>query len=143
MEQSKKQLNCASLAKYGQETVQEIVERTKNIFQHNPTDIKQQMNTIKSLFDRLRLIYQKLNELLQENRLDYTEAESLVPYKDATSLKKYETDSYKRACHERDDLMKQVNGKNEQIKEVVHLMRKTIFEINNMLAMANRKGGGI
>lgn len=136
-------MNFVSLAKYGQETVHEIVEKTQNIFQQKPIDIKQQMNAIKSLFDRLKLIYHKLNEFLQENRLDYTEAESLVPYKDAIPVKKYETEVYKKLCMERDDLKKQVTAKSEQIKEAMHVMRKTIFDVNNMLAMANKKGGGV
>lgn len=137
----KKQLNYASLARYGQDTVQEIIAKAKNLFHVIQTyksiyEVKQERDAIKLLFGKLRLIYQRLNDFLQENRMDYTDVESMVPYKDGTP-KSDETKVYKLACKERDELRKEVCARGEQIKEIINSMRTIIFEINNMMAMTD------
>lgn len=139
----KKELNHVSLAKYGQETVHEITDKAQQLFHsiHSSqklTVIQARQREIKTLFERLRRIYKRLSKFLQENRMEYIEVESLVPYNDGNPRQdhwKYNSEIYKVATKEREELQKQVSLKNQEIKESVDLMRKTIFEINNMLAM--------
>ncbi|XP_068626754.1 mediator of RNA polymerase II transcription subunit 30-like [Battus philenor] len=151
-----KEFNTASLCKFGQETVQDIVSRTQDVFQtlkaiqppngtqhgENASNDKkaktqEQLRTIRLLFKRLRLIYEKCNETCQG--MEYTHMESLIPLKDEADNKTLDerrsTESYKQALQENKVLTEQVVLKNKQLKEVITNLRTIIWEINVMLTM--------
>ncbi|KAJ8735376.1 hypothetical protein PYW07_006996 [Mythimna separata] len=151
-----KEFNTASLCKFGQETVQDIVSRTQDVFQtlkaiqppngtHNGENasndkkakMQEQLRTIRLLFKRLRLIYEKCNETCQG--MEYTHMESLIPLKDEAENKALDerrnTESYRLALEENRELTEQVVLKNKQLKEVITNLRTIIWEINVMLTM--------
>ncbi|CAK1544509.1 unnamed protein product [Leptosia nina] len=151
-----KDFNTASLCKFGQETVQDIVSRTQEVFQtlkaiqppngtqhgenasnDKKTKMQEQLRTIRLLFKRLRLIYEKCNETCQG--MEYTHMESLIPIKDEADNKALEerrnTEAYRTALDEHRELTEQVALKNKQLKEVITNLRTIIWEINVMLTM--------
>ena len=152
-----KEFNTASLCRIGQETVQDIVSRTQEVFQTLKTiqppngtpqgmtassekkaKIQEQLRTIRLLFKRLRLIYEKCNENCQLQGMEYTHIESLIPFKDEIEPKydeKKNSEAYRSICEESKDIMEQVVLKNKQLKEVIDHLRRIIWEINTMLTM--------
>ncbi|KAG6447410.1 mediator of RNA polymerase II transcription subunit 30 [Manduca sexta] len=154
--QQSKEFNTASLCKFGQETVQDIVSRTQDVFQtlkaiqppngtqhgenasnDKKAKMQEQLRTIRLLFKRLRLIYEKCNETCQG--MEYTHMESLIPLKDEAENKTLDerrnTESYRLALEENRELTEQVVLKNKQLKEVITNLRTIIWEINVMLTM--------
>ncbi|KAG5894339.1 hypothetical protein JTB14_004383 [Gonioctena quinquepunctata] len=156
-QQQSKEFNTASLCRLGQETVQDIISRTQEVFQtlkqiQPPNGTPQSLNasnekkakvqellrTIRVLFKRLRLIYEKCNENCQLQGMEYTHIESLIPFKDEIDPKhdeKKNSEAYRCACEESKEVMEQVVLKNKQLKEVVDHLRRIIWEINTMLTM--------
>ncbi|XP_057666986.1 uncharacterized protein LOC130900396 isoform X1 [Diorhabda carinulata] len=156
-QQQSKEFNTASLCRLGQETVQDIVSRTQEVFQtlkqiQPPNGTPQSLNasnekkarvqellrTIRVLFKRLRLIYEKCNENCQLQGMEYTHIESLIPFKDELDPKhdeKKNSEAYRLACEESKEVMEQVILKNKQLKEVIDHLRRIIWEINTMLTM--------
>ncbi|XP_026319970.1 mediator of RNA polymerase II transcription subunit 30 isoform X1 [Hyposmocoma kahamanoa] len=151
-----KEFNTASLCKFGQETVQDIVSRTQDVFQtlkaiqppngtqhgenasnDKKAKMQEQLRTIRLLFKRLRLIYEKCNETCQG--MEYTHMESLIPLKDEADNKTLDerrgTEAYRLALEENKELTDQVMLKNKQLKEVITNLRTIIWEINVMLNM--------
>lgn len=150
-----KELNTASLCRYGQETVQDIVSRTQEVFQtlkviqppngtaqgantssEKKAKVQEQLRTIRLLFKRLRLIYDKCNENCQG--MEYTHIESLIPLKEEWDMKSDEkktSESYRLACDESKEIMEQVILKNRHLKEIIDHLRRIIWEINTMLTM--------
>ncbi|XP_067206355.1 mediator of RNA polymerase II transcription subunit 30-like [Linepithema humile] len=156
-QQQNKEFNTASLCKLGQETVQEIVNRTLELFQtlkvlqppngtaqganmanEKKSKVYDQLRMIKMMYKRLRLIYEKCNENCQLQGMEYTHIESLIPLKEEWDMKSDEkktSESYRLACEEHKDIMEQVIGKNRHIKEIIDHLRRIISEINTMLHM--------
>ncbi|XP_077257900.1 mediator of RNA polymerase II transcription subunit 30 [Temnothorax americanus] len=150
-----KDINTVSLCKYGQETVQEIVNRTQELFatlkvlqppngtaqganmaNEKKKKVYEQLDMIKIMFKRLRLIYEKCNENCQG--MEYTHIESLIPLKEEWDMKSDEkktSESYRLSCEERKEIMEQVVLKNRHIKEIIDHLRRIISEINTMLNM--------
>lgn len=156
--QQNKEFNTASLCRFGQETVQDIVSRTQEVFQtlkaiqppngtsqgtnssnEKKAKIQEQLRTIRLLFKRLRLIYEKCNENCQVPGMEYTHIESLIPLKEEHEHKsideKKASEAYKLVCDENRELTEQVVLKNKQLKEVINHLRTIIWEINVMLTM--------
>ncbi|XP_045492635.1 mediator of RNA polymerase II transcription subunit 30 [Colias croceus] len=151
-----KEFNTASLCKFGQETVQDIVSRTQDVFQtlkaiqppngtqhgenasnDKKAKMQEQLRTIRLLYKRLRLIYDKCNETCQG--MEYTHMESLIPLKDEADNKALDerrnTESYRLVLEENKELTEQVVLKNKQLKDVITNLRTIIWEINVMLTM--------
>lgn len=100
--------------------------------------VQELLRTIRVLFKRLRLIYEKCNENCQLQGMEYTHIESLIPFKDEIDPKhdeKKNSESYRLACEESKEVMEQVILKNRQLKEVIDHLRRIIWEINTMLTM--------
>lgn len=100
--------------------------------------VQEQLRTIRVLFKRLRLIYEKCNENCQLQGMEYTHIESLIPFKDEPDPKSDEkktSEAYRSICEENKEIMEQVILKNRQLKEVIDHLRRIIWEINTMLAM--------
>lgn len=156
-QQQSKEFNTASLCRLGQETVQDIVSRTQEVFQtlkviqppagtaqsanasnEKKAKVQELLRTIRVLFKRLRLIYEKCNENCQIQGMEYTHIESLIPYKDELDPKheeKKNSEPYRLACEESKEVMEQVILKNKQLKEVIDHLRRIVWEINTMLTM--------
>ncbi|XP_014482069.1 PREDICTED: mediator of RNA polymerase II transcription subunit 30 [Dinoponera quadriceps] len=155
--QQNKEFNTASLCRFGQETVQEIVSRTLELFQtlkvvqppngtaqganmanEKKTKVHEQLRMLKMLFKRLRLIYEKCNENCQLQGMEYTHIESLIPLKEEWDMKSDEkktSEAYRLACEESKEIMEQVILKNRHLKEIIDHLRRIISEINTMLSM--------
>nr|XP_023016878.1 mediator of RNA polymerase II transcription subunit 30-like [Leptinotarsa decemlineata] len=156
-QQQSKEFNTASLCRLGQETVQDIISRTLEVFQtlkqiqppngtpqststsnEKKAKVQELLRTIRVLFKRLRLIYEKCNENCQLQGMEYTHIESLIPFKDEIDPKhdeKKNSEAYRLACEESKEVMEQVVLKNKQLKEVIDHLRRIIWEINTMLTM--------
>ncbi|CAG9770848.1 unnamed protein product [Ceutorhynchus assimilis] len=156
-QQQSKEFNTASLCRLGQETVQDIVSRTQEVFQtlkaiqppagtaqsanasnEKKAKVQELLRTIRVLFKRLRLIYEKCNENCQIQGMEYTHIESLIPFKDELDPKheeKKNSEAYRLACEESKEVMEQVILKNKQLKEVIDHLRRIVWEINTMLTM--------
>lgn len=154
-----KEFIAAVLCRWGQETVHDIISRTQEVFLTlkgiQPNDIQQgnnkqattsndkkvkvqeQLRTIRLLFKRLRMIYDRCNENCQLPGMEYTHIESLIPYKeiDLKHDEKKNSEVYRLACEEHKEVMEQVVLKNMQLKEVIDHLRRIIGEINTMLSM--------
>lgn len=154
-QQPTKEINTASLCRFGQETVQDIVSRTQEVFQalkaiqppngtaqganssnEKKAKVYEQLKTLRILFKRLRLIYEKCNENCQG--MEYTHIESLIPLKEEWDMKSDEkktSESYRLVCEENKEVMEQVILKNMHLKEIINHLRRIIWEINTMLTM--------
>ncbi|XP_043591856.1 mediator of RNA polymerase II transcription subunit 30-like isoform X2 [Bombus pyrosoma] len=156
-QQHNKEFNTASLCRFGQETVQDIVSRTLEVFQtlrvlqppngmaqganlanEKKNKVQEQLRTLKLLFRRLRVIYEKCNENCQLQGMEYTHIESLIPLKEEWDMKSDEkktSEAYRLACEESKEIMEQVVLKNRHLKEIIDHLRRIISEINTMLNM--------
>ncbi|XP_078072614.1 mediator of RNA polymerase II transcription subunit 30 isoform X2 [Mustelus asterias] len=121
--QAGREVNTASLCRIGQETVQDIVSRTMEIFQllrnmqlpngvsyHTATHqdrqgkLQEHLRQLSVLFRKLRLVYDKCNE----------NCAGLDPVP-----------------------MENLKQKNQQLKQIMDQLRNLIWDINAMLAMRN------
>lgn len=141
-----KELNVLTLCRIGQETVQDILSRFQDIFstlknlqppngtQNSADDKKQKMQdqfrTIRLLFKRLRLLYEK-----SENSEEYIEIESLIPYiGDTNTIQPMSNvEEYEKALAENRELNELLKEKNQQLKEIIDRIRTIISEINTMM----------
>ncbi|XP_055704236.1 mediator of RNA polymerase II transcription subunit 30 [Phlebotomus papatasi] len=144
------QFNIVSLCKFGQETVQDIVSRFQEVFQalrvstppngttagSTEKKVQEQFRTIRLLFKRVRILYDKCNDSCQQG-MEYTHVESLIPLKDEHDHKPQVTQSeeYQKALQDNRELLEQVMLKNKQLREVIDRIRIIIWEINTMLSM--------
>lgn len=109
-----------------------------NVSNEKKVKVQEQLRTIRLLYKRLRLIYEKCNENCQLQGMEYTHIESLIPYRDELDPKheeKKNSEAYRLALDEAKDVMDQVVLKNKQLKEVIDHLRRIIWEINTMLMM--------
>ena len=158
-----KEVNISTVCRIGQETVEEIVSRTQEVFSilkslHPPvggynkmsqmqdqSQIEKQkrlndvLNGIGLLFKRLRVCWDKCQE--NTGGMDFYPIESLIPLKDEmqdtgrNELEKKRGDTYKAALEEHNELVQQITIKNRHLKDIIDQMRNIIWEINTMLAM--------
>ncbi|XP_070501893.1 mediator of RNA polymerase II transcription subunit 30 [Chironomus tepperi] len=143
-----KELNVLTLCRIGQETVQDILSRFQDIFstlknlqppngtQNSADDKKQKMQdqfrTIRLLFKRLRLLYEK-----SENSEEYIEIEGLIPYlRDTTNTIEplSNAEEYQKSLTENRELNEVLREKNQQLKEIIDRIRNIISEINTMMS---------
>lgn len=156
IQQQQKEVNTASLCRIGQETVQELVSRTQEVLQilknmalpnstqqsstaavDKKSKLQEHLKTIKVLFKRLRIIYDKCNENSQD--LEGYQLDTMIPTKSNLTDWKYadrkNTDQYQTALEERKELYDQILVKNRHLQEIMDYMRSIIWEINTMLLM--------
>ncbi|XP_059620030.1 mediator of RNA polymerase II transcription subunit 30 [Phlebotomus argentipes] len=144
------QFNIVSLCKFGQETVQDIVSRFQEVFQalrvstppngttagSTEKKVQEQFRTIRLLFKRVRILYDKCNDSCQQG-MEYTHVESLIPLKDEPDHKPQvaQSEEYQKALQDNRELLETVMLKNKQLREVIDRIRIIIWEINTMLSM--------
>lgn len=145
-----KEFNIVSLCRFGQETVQDIVTRFQEVFQalraiqlpnginNSSTEkkVQEHFRTIRLLFKRLRILYDKCNDCCQQG-MEYTHVESLIPLKDDPDPKPEpaRSEEYKKALQENHELIDIANLRNKQLREIIDRTRIIIWEINTMLSM--------
>ncbi|XP_065083648.1 mediator of RNA polymerase II transcription subunit 30 isoform X2 [Ochlerotatus camptorhynchus] len=149
-----KEFNLLTLCRIGQETVQDIVSRFQEVFgllrviqppngtnqglsssNDKKAKVQEQFRTIRLLFKRLRLLYDKCNDNCQQG-MEYTHVESLIPLKgEQERSEPVHTEEYKKAMQENRELIDIVMLKNKQLREIIDKIRLTIWEINTMLSM--------
>lgn len=140
-----KEINIVQLSRLGQETVQDIASRFQEVFSalkniqptshrdNNAKKVQEYFRTIRLLFKRVRIIYEKCNDA----GMDYMNAESLIPYKDEPDprIEPSQCDEYRKVLQENQELIETVKLKNRQLREIIDRTRIIIWEINTMLAM--------
>ncbi|KAG5677619.1 hypothetical protein PVAND_007361 [Polypedilum vanderplanki] len=145
-----KELNVLTLCRIGQETVQDILSRFQDVFSilknHQPPNgtqgsgiisadkrqkMQDQFRTIRLLFKRLRLLYEKC-----ENSEEYIEIENLIPYVDNPNTldPMSNADEYEKALAENRELNEVLKEKNLQLKEIIDRIRIIVSEINTMMS---------
>lgn len=153
--QPHRDFSMALLCRIGQETVQEIVSKTTELFstlkclqppngtaqsitgqEERKVKLQENLRNIGMCFKKLRRIYEKCNENC--SGMEYTHIESLVPLKDEMDSKqedKKSTEAVKYLTEEHRELVEQVMLRNRQLKEVIDNLRSFIWDINTMLAV--------
>lgn len=98
------------------------------------TKIQEQFRTIRLLFKRLRLLYEKCNDTAG---VEYPPIMSFIPLKDEADVRPEPqlTDDYKQTLQENKELTELMSVKNRQLREVIDKLRIIIWEINTMLSM--------
>lgn len=146
-----KELNVLTLCRIGQETVQDILSRFQDVFSilknHQPPNgtqgaamisaekrqkMQDQFRTIRLLFKRLRLLFEKC-----ENSEEYIDIESLIPFFDSeekTDLSTGKSEEYQRVLQENRELNEILRDKNVQLKEIIDRIRIIICEVNTMMS---------
>nr|XP_046218389.1 mediator of RNA polymerase II transcription subunit 30-like isoform X1 [Oncorhynchus gorbuscha]XP_046218390.1 mediator of RNA polymerase II transcription subunit 30-like isoform X1 [Oncorhynchus gorbuscha]XP_046218391.1 mediator of RNA polymerase II transcription subunit 30-like isoform X1 [Oncorhynchus gorbuscha] len=158
--QAARDVNTASLCRIGQETVQDIVLRTMEIFQllrnmqlpngvtYHPSThqdrlgkLQEHLRMLSVLFRKLRLVYDKCNENC--TGLDPVTPEQLIPYVEEDGSSRHNERSASQAhpeTEERGEILevnKKLKQKNQQLKQIMDQLRNLIWEINSMLAVRN------
>ncbi|KAI9582781.1 hypothetical protein GQX74_011998 [Glossina fuscipes] len=150
-QQPHKEINIVALSRVGQETVQDITSRFQEIFtalkviqptanRDNSTvkKVQEHFRTIRLLFKRMRLIYERCNDGYPQG-MEYTTVESLIPFKDEPEhrlgLEATQCEEYRKALQENQELIDTVKLKNRQLREIIDRTRIIVWEINTMLSM--------
>lgn len=153
--QAARDVNTASLCRIGQETVQDIVLRTMEIFQllrnmqlpngvtYNPNThqdrlgkLQEHLRMLSVLFRKLRLVFDKCNENCAG--LDYIPPELLIPFVEDEGSKLEDRSMSRATAEERREILevnKKLRQKNQQLKQIMDQLRNLIWEINSMLAV--------
>lgn len=151
------------LCRLGQETAQEIVNKTMELFQFlrtaippngtaqsnqvqedRKTKIRQTLHVIALLFDKLRKVYNRVNEATTE--MEFVQIESLIPLKEherdhhhhhrqSLEEKKKTSETMRNLTQERSNLMEQLRIRNRQLKDIIDMLRDIVWDINTMLSM--------
>ncbi|KAJ3609491.1 hypothetical protein NHX12_024012 [Muraenolepis orangiensis] len=150
-QQGSRDVNTSSLCRIGQETVQDIVLRTMEIFQllrnmQLPNGVTYHPNTHQDRLGKLQEHLRMLSVLFRKLRLVYDKCTETCAGMDATPP---EEDGSKHdarlagsgrgpAPEERREVLevnKKLRLKNQQLKQVMDQLRNLIWEINSMLAV--------
>lgn len=145
--------------KAGQETVQDIVTKTSELFNHfklvslssspilqkSPENeakrakIKDLLSAIQYKFDTLRRHYNYINDNC--SNLAYVQVKSLIPFKDdpdnVEQIQKHRrnlsAEPQPEIVQEREELIKKIAERDEQLRKITNDLRDFIYEINTML----------
>lgn len=139
----------------GQETVHDIVAKTTELFnqlkstnaamQKTPehdskrAKIKDILNAIQYKFDTLRRHYNNVIEICSS--FAYVQVKSLVPFKDdpdnVEQIQKHRrnlrAEPNQATQAEKEELIKRIAEKDEQLKQITNNLRDFIYELNTML----------
>ncbi|XP_008329402.1 mediator of RNA polymerase II transcription subunit 30 [Cynoglossus semilaevis] len=150
-------VNTASLCRIGQETVQDIVFRTMEIFQllrnmqlpngvtYHPNThqdrlakLQEHLHMLSVFFRKLRLVYDKCNDNCAG--LDPIPPEQLIPFVEDDGSKHDDRPGgqSRSAAEDRREITevnKKLKLKNQQLKQIMDQLRNLIWEINSMLAV--------
>lgn len=146
--------NPASLCRKGQETIQEILLKTTEVFQYLRTmqmpngvnvsvqqfqdrkhKLDEPVRQLEILFRKLRFIYDSVNE--STANLASQPVEPLLSYVDTDTAEQEnkKDDKQQYSTDEEQELVQQLQMKNRQLKEIIDQLRTIIWEINTMMTM--------
>ncbi|KAK2153916.1 hypothetical protein LSH36_281g03047 [Paralvinella palmiformis] len=147
-----KDVNVATLCRHGQEMVQDIVQKTTEIFQWlkaiylpNGTTVtpamcherwrklEEHIRNVNNSFHKLLLIYNKVKEYKAEKPI-----EDYLPLEVNGEVKGEQpkiTESVVAASEEHKDIIEKIHLKNQQLKDIIDQLRTIIWEINTMMAV--------
>lgn len=146
-----KLVNAVSLCKRGQETNQELINKVlelfrqfrqlqlpnganNQIFQEKRAKIEEGLRYLSNLIKMLRVMYDKVNELVPDPE-DPAE-EVLISVKgEPCEGKTTSTDTYQHVSEEHKQMVEQIRQRNQQIKEIIDKIRTIMWEINTMIVM--------
>lgn len=141
--------------KAGQETVHDIVAKTTELFNHlksanaalqrtpeneaKRAKIRDILTSVQHKFDALQTHYNHANEI--SSSLAYIQVKSLIPFKDdpenIEQIRKHRRNLYAdpipEAIKEREELIKKISEKDDQLRQITDDLRQFIYEINTML----------
>lgn len=141
--------------KAGQETVHEIVARTTELFnqlkltnaavQRTPENeakrvkIRDILAAVQHKFETLRRHYNNVNEICSS--LAYVQVKSLIPFKDdpdnVEQIQKHRrnlcAEPHPDSIREKEELIKKIAERDEQLRQITNDLRDFIYEINTML----------
>jgi len=155
-------ITICSYIVYGQEAVEEIGNRTLEIFsilkslqppvgqynhhsiqsdrgiQDKQTRVQELLRMISKLFVRLRVCWEKCEESTAS--IEHQPLPNLIPIKDDSDpsrgeIEKKRGENYRSALDEHNELIQQIILKNRHLKDIIDHLRNTIWEVNTMLAM--------
>ncbi|XP_070533174.1 mediator of RNA polymerase II transcription subunit 30-like [Ptychodera flava] len=159
-----REVNTASLCRIGQETVQDIVAKTTEIFsllkntqlpngvppattnhQERQTKLQENMKNLVVLFKKLRLVYEKCNENCTGSGMDNSNPEELIPWMDEGAESKVDlimpnTDKLYFVKEEHKEMLEKIQAKNHQLKEIMDQLRSLMWDLNTMLVMTRTAG---
>lgn len=149
--------SASQLCRMGQETVQEIVNKTMELFtilrqcqppngtplslqvaEERKAKLQEHLNSLSLLFRKLRKIYEKVNEMTGD--MEFVQIESLIPLKDSSESshqrsRSENTEVVRRLNEERNKWAKTLEVRNRQLKDIIDILRDIVWDINTMLAM--------
>lgn len=151
-----KEVNTASLCKVGQEQVEEIVQKTSEIFltlkatslpngtagstvqmtHERRAKLDENIKMVATNFKRLQVIYNKVCE--HTTPLQDRPIEDTLPIEEDGEVKGQQpkvTEALKYFSEEHRDAVEQLQLRNRQLKTVIDNLRLIIWEINTMMSM--------
>ncbi|XP_059510308.1 mediator of RNA polymerase II transcription subunit 30-like [Stegostoma tigrinum] len=149
-----REITCVTLCKVGQETVQDIVARTMDIFhmlratqlpngvtqnhmmyQERYNKLQEHLRQLTLLFKKLRLLYDKCGEMCGVSDVSVTE---LIPFVGEEPFRPSDLPNVgSLANKECQEILKKLHQKNHELKHIMDQLRNLIWDINSMLAMRN------
>ncbi|NXW32814.1 MED30 polymerase, partial [Phaetusa simplex] len=164
--QAAREVNTASLCRIGQETVQDIVFRTMEIFQllrnmqlpngvtyHTGTyqdrlgKLQEHLRQLSILFRKLRLVYDKCNENcagLDPVPIEFycsqtTEKKIRIAFHNTVTFVEFLSVLFELITKKTSNKLfpQKLKQKNQQLKQIMDQLRNLIWDINAMLAMRN------
>ncbi|XP_077990419.1 mediator of RNA polymerase II transcription subunit 30-like [Glandiceps talaboti] len=149
-------VNTASLCRIGQETVQDIVYKTTEIFnvlkntqlpngvtpdahKDKQAKLQEHMKNLTVLFKKLRLVYDKCNENCA--LMDQSSTEDLIPWMEDGAESKLDQispnmDKLYFVKEERKEMIEKIHAKNHQLKDIMDQLRELMWDVNTMMMMS-------
>ncbi|XP_042194293.1 mediator of RNA polymerase II transcription subunit 30-like isoform X1 [Callorhinchus milii] len=147
-----REITCVTLCNVGQETVQDIVSRTMDVFHmlratqlpngvtHNHVVYQERYNKLQEhlrqltlLFKKLRLLYDRCGETCAVSDVPPTELIPFVGEEPGRPERQSAGGLGSKECQE----VLGLRQKNQELKHITDQLRNLIWDINSMLAMRN------
>uniref|UniRef100_UPI00358E0C28 mediator of RNA polymerase II transcription subunit 30-like isoform X2 n=1 Tax=Myxine glutinosa TaxID=7769 RepID=UPI00358E0C28 len=148
-----REVNTASLCRIGQDTMQDIVTRTTEVFQilrgmqlpnggsysvavhtERQAKLQEHLRQLTVLFRKLRLVFDKCREKAGPGEPEVPLLH--IPFVDEEGTKQEEktNPALLSANEERHELIEKLRQKNQQLKQVIDMLRNLIWDINLMMS---------
>ncbi|GFV08254.1 mediator of RNA polymerase II transcription subunit 30 [Trichonephila clavipes] len=155
--QTQKDISISMICRMGQETVQDIITKTSELFsllkslqppngtadsinvqEQRKAKLQEYLKTISFCFIKLRRICERCNYSSATMEYTHIEVDSLVPLKDEADSRQDDrkpTDAVRTSSAEYTHLKERTFIRNKHLKEIIDNLRSFIWDINTMLAM--------
>ncbi|XP_034400459.1 mediator of RNA polymerase II transcription subunit 30 isoform X1 [Cyclopterus lumpus] len=149
-----REISPVFLCRIGQETVQDIVTRTMEIFQITRSaqlpngvtqgqamyqdrfgKLQEHLRQLALLFRKLRLLYERCVEMTSDLQEEPSEVSKLLPYV-GEELVTIKVEPCSAAVNqERKEVLEKVRQKNQEMKVLMDQMRNLLWDVNAMLTL--------